>query len=498
MHGTGTPSVVLGSLLALAPVAPALAKPPPFADPPFLVSEEGVLAVTLDASPSEIRIKNKRVTSNVYNGLYVPPVLRLGLGDTLQVTQINGTADLQLNFHSHGVITSPNVPGDNVVTANALPGETLDTTIAIDGANSSGLYWYHTHVHGFVNDGISNGLSGALIIGDVLESFPALAGITERVMLLKDMKIKKGVPLEDPDPAGKTRRTINGLFKPEITIAPGELQFWRIANVGANIFYDLTMKGVTFNILAVDGNLQNQLTETDELLLPPGRRFEVLVRGPDKPGKYKLWTNKFDTGPDGDAYPAQKMATLKVSKTPVTDPIPLPTTGFPALEDLSTLPITGQQRTIVFDDTDDPDVFVIDGNVYDENRIDQMPTLGTLEEWTIQNASGEFHVFHIHQGDFQVISIDGQPQPFTGYQDIVNLPVASDSGPSVVVIRIRFTPDVIEGTYVYHCHIVQHEDKGMMANIQVVDQTALAMKAEEEPDLIAMALTPVPSSYWCL
>jgi FtsP/CotA-like multicopper oxidase with cupredoxin domain len=495
----GPTFLALGTL-SLCLAAAAFAKPPPFENPPSLESVGGVLEVTLDAGPSEIQISNKRVTSNVYNGLYVPPVLRLGLGDTLLVETINNTSDLQLNFHSHGIITSPVPPGDNVVSVKVMPGEDFDTSITIDEANSSGMYWYHTHVHGFVNDGISNGMSSALIVGDILASFPQLEGITEQVMLLKDMKIEKNAPAEDPDPAGKTRRTINGLFEPELTIAPGELQFWRIANVGANIFYDLTMKGVTFNVLAVDGNLQNQHTETDELVMPPGRRFEVLVRGPDKPGTYKLETNKFDTGPDGDAYPGQRMATLKVSKTPVAKPIPLPTSGFASLENLSMLPITGnggQPRTIVFDDTDDPDVFVIDGDVYDETVVNTTVQLGTLEEWKIQNASGEFHVFHIHQGDFQVISIDGVAQPFTGYQDTVNLPVATDSGPGEVVIRIRFDPPIIVGEYVYHCHIVQHEDKGMMANLVVEDAAAALLESEEPPDLIAQVLTPIPSSYWC-
>ena len=484
-------------LLGLWLAAPALAKPPPFADPPSLESDGGVLAVTLDASPSEIMIKKKRVTSNVYNGLYIPPVLRLQHGDMLEVEQINNTSDLQLNFHSHGVITSPLANGDNVVSVRVLPGETFDTSIAIADENSSGMYWYHTHVHSFVNDGISNGLSGALIIGDVLGTFPGLAGITERVMLLKDMKIKKGAPVQDPDPAGKTRRTINGLFKPEIPIAPGELQFWRIANISANIFYDLVLKGVTFNIIAVDGNLQNQMTVTDELLLPPGRRYEVLVRGPDKPGSYALKANKFNTGPDGDAYPGQKMATLKVSKTPVAAPVPLPTSGFSDLEDLreDTLDVS---RTVVFDDTDDPDVFVIDGKVYDEDVVDTTVQLGDLEEWTIQNASAEFHVFHIHQGDFQVISVNGVMQPFTGYQDTVNLPVAGDDGPGEVVMRIRFDPPIIVGEYVYHCHIVQHEDHGMMANLVVQDGLAKLMSKAEPPDLIAQATTPATGNYWCL
>src|SRR5262245_28102831 len=163
------------SLAWLLLAAPALAAPPAFQEPPSLSSEAGVLALTLEAGPSQVTIKGKDVLSNVYNGLYVPPLLRLQHGDVLEVHQVNSTSSLQLNFHSHGVITSPLANGDNVVGVRVLPGESFDTSIAIADENSSGMYWYHTHVHGYVNDGISNGLAGALIIGDVLESFPSLA-----------------------------------------------------------------------------------------------------------------------------------------------------------------------------------------------------------------------------------------------------------------------------------------------------------------------------------
>ena len=142
-------------------------------------------------------------------------------------------------------------------------------------------------------------------------------------------------------------------------------------------------------------------------------------------------------------------------------------------------------------------MFVIDGQVWDRDRVDQTVALGDLEEWRVQNASGEYHVFHIHQGDFQVTEINGVPQPFTGYQDVVNLPVATNAGYGEVVFRIKFDPPIIVGEYVYHCHIVQHEDQGMMANVLVEDQLARLMSSQEPPDPIAVALTPARGNYWC-
>jgi FtsP/CotA-like multicopper oxidase with cupredoxin domain len=338
-------------------------------------------------------------------------------------------------------------------------------------------------------------MSSAILIGDILEPFPKLRGITERVMILKDLKIEDGAVVDDPDPAGDTLRTINGVYKPDIEIAPGELQFWRIGNMGANIFYELELKGVEFHILAVDGNLQNRLTSTRKLVIPPGGRREVLVRGPSRPGAYPLVTKDFSTGPDGDQYPGQLMATLRVSGKHVKKPMPLPH-KFPKVEDLRKQ-TPDVVRTVVFDDTDDPNVFVIDTRVWDRDRVDQYVALGSLEEWRVQNASGEFHVFHIHQGDFQVTKINGKRQEFTGYQDVVNLPIATDKGPGEVVFRIKFDPPIIVGEYVYHCHIVQHEDQGMMANVLVEDELARTLKSLEPPDLIAAALTPARDNFWC-
>lgn len=465
-----------------------------FEDPPFLYSSGGILDVTLEAAESKVTVGGRTVTSRVFNGLYTPPVFRLQQGDTLRVHQVNHLTGLPMNLHTHGLVTSPLLNGDNVFVV-VDPNDTFDSDIPIPLTHSSGMYWYHPHVHPYVNQELSHGMASALIIGNILAPFPELAGIKERVMIFKDLKLDGDKVIDNPDPTGPTLRTINGVFQPKITIAPGELQFWRMGNLGANIFYDLVMPGVTFNVIAVDGNLQNQVTSTNELVIAPGSRYEVLVRGPAAPGKYTMTTQAFNTGPNGDNYPAQVMATLSVEGAPVANPIPLPTT-FPPVPDLRDLPVDNT-RTVVFNDTSDPNVFVIDDQIWDRDRVDQTVMLGSLEEWTIENAAEEFHVFHIHQGDFQVTEINGVPQPLVGYQDVVNLPSATDAGPSVVKFLLKFDPPIIVGEYVYHCHIVQHEDQGMMANVLVEDALARAVRSQEPTDLIASALTPATGNYWC-
>jgi len=441
----------------------------PFANPPEMASVNGVLDGTLTVGSATVEVGAKQVTTTVYDGLLMPPVLRVQPGDQIRL-HLQNDATFDTNVHYHGFQVTPRGPGDNVFLT-ITPGQTFQYDFQIPPDHPSGLYWYHPHFHPDVNPQIAGGMSGGIIVGDVLAPFPELAGITERVILLKDTKIRKGRVLPDPDPTGPTTRTVNGLWKPTIDIQPGELQFWRIGNIGANIYYELELPGHTFYVLAQDGNLKNQLVATNRLLIPPAARYEVLVRGAGR-GKYPLRARRFNTGPAGDHYPPQKLATVVSSGQDVAG-LPLPTV-FPSPPDLRQEPAP-IARTIVFADADSPnpnEQFTVNGQYYDHDRIDTTVTLGHNERWLLQNTSKELHVFHIHQTDFQVVSINGVPQPFTGYQDTVSLPHATGKGrrqvPGEVEVIIPFTNPVMVGKFVYHCHIVQHADQGMMANIEVV------------------------------
>src|SRR5262249_54804380 len=135
------------------------------------------------------------------------------------------------NLHYHGFTVTPQEGGDDVFLS-VRPGTAFAYDFPIPADHMSGLYWYHPHLHPMVNREIAGGMSGGVVIGDILAPFPELRGIGERPLLVKDLKIRHGVVVLDPDPSGATIRTINGLFKPWIDIRPGELQFWRIANIG--------------------------------------------------------------------------------------------------------------------------------------------------------------------------------------------------------------------------------------------------------------------------
>ncbi|HEX6999348.1 MAG TPA: multicopper oxidase family protein [Gammaproteobacteria bacterium] len=387
---------------------------------------------------------------------------------------VNETAE-PTNEHYHGLNVSPRVNADATLSDNVLisiePGTQASYRIQIPEAHNPGLYWYHAHLHGLAEHQVMGGLSGGLIVEGILDPFPELQGIRERVFLLKDIQITPdGTLPDDIDPSADTNRTVNGLTQPSIELKAGELQFWRFANIGANMYYRLVLDGHVFQELARDGNRHTQLVEMEEILLPPGARSEVLVRGTDE-GDFALRTLAFDTGPDGDSYGEDTLARVFTREPVFPGPSPPLPEVFPAVEDLRTLPVA-QRRTITFLDGPDP-IFYIDSGagpvVYDANRVDATIEAGTVEEWTINNASGELHAFHIHQTDFQVTEIDGEPQEFVGHQDSVNVPFQLDDGtPGQVKVLIDFRNPIIVGKFVYHCHILEHEDGGMMAIAEVV------------------------------
>jgi FtsP/CotA-like multicopper oxidase with cupredoxin domain len=131
-------------------------------------------------------------------------------------------------------------------------------------------------------------------------------------------------------------------------------------------------------------------------------------------------------------------------------------------------PIPGDRidarRDVVFSEDPVTGLFFINHATFDHDRVDVKVPLGNIEEWTIRNASDELHIFHIHQVAFQVVSINGREQPFDGLVDTVNIPIHGE-----VKIRMAFTDPVIVGRFMFHCHILEHEDKGMMAQIEVYD-----------------------------
>ncbi len=258
-------------------------------------------------------------------------------------------------------------------------------------------------------------------------------------------------------------RTVNGLVNPALRMQPGETQFWRIANTGANLYYRLTLGGQKFWVIAEDANPTVRMMPVNGVSARPVGpcRGDGAV---SDAGKYVLKTEKVRTGPVGDGYPATELTTV-VCEGSAGKPDHAAASSADccagSIEDYRKLNID-KKRLIVFNETDND--FRVNNKVFNENRIDTRVPLGTVEEWTIRNSTDELHQFHIHQVDFQVVEINGKPVEFTGHRDNFVIPVRGE-----VKMIIPFTNPVIVGSFVYHCHIIEHEDGGMMATIEVYD-----------------------------
>ncbi|HKX12969.1 MAG TPA: multicopper oxidase family protein, partial [bacterium] len=457
-------------------------------EPPTIQSKNGVLQAELSAQRKQIEVGGVAVTTNLYNDLLVPPTLSLRPGDTI-LLRLNNFTDQNTNLHYHGLNVSPLAPSDNVFLT-IEPSQTFNYEVHVPEDHPEGLFYYHPHFHGLTEDQIGGGMSGALIVEGLLDPFPELAGITQRVMMLKDIQIVNGEVPNPPDSSQPTQRTLNGLINPLVTIKPGELQLWRVGNIGADIYYDLELEGHTLYEIARDGNLHNQLVPMNHIWLPTSARTEFLVRG-GAPGEYAFKTRAISMGPQGDTYPETILATL-VSEGATVPEIALPS-NFPAVPDLREAPLCCS-RTFDFSETGDGSEFCINNVQTVMGKTNTTVQLGCVEEWTINNCTGENHVFHIHQLDFQVVEQNGQPVNFIGRQDTVALDFrAQDAGhpdrcqcddsgncqnctcatsadpQGSVKVRIPFTNPVILGDFVYHCHIGEHEDHGMMQNISVTE-----------------------------
>ena len=429
----------------------------PFVEPTVIKSQGGVVQTSFDVKPTTFDVAGQQIMGMSYSGQFMGPTLSANPGDTIKITLRNSLSK-QTNFHTHGVHTSPIGVSDNVLRVMKASTDN-QVEIKIPSDISPGTYWYHAHLHGLTEAQVFSGLSGALIVSGLTERLPAaLRNVPEHLIGLKDLQIdgSNKILTENIDSDAPTTRTVNGQVNPVLTAQPGGAQMLRLANLSADIWYKLKMDGSPFTVLAEDANPAGRVVSADELLLPPGKRFDVLVRW-DAEGKYRLRTLKYQTGPDGDVYPERVLATVKVSGTKGAAP-PMPTTMGP-LPDLQSATVAAR-RTVVFSEDAKTSQFYINGKQFDMNTPMFTPKFDTVEEWTIKNTAREEHPFHIHVNDFQVMSINGEPLPGNNLQDIIKLPAGGS-----VVIRMKFSDFL--GKYVFHCHILAHEDNGMMAIIDV-------------------------------
>lgn len=446
------PHLVLGEGVATLKIEPHLA------DLNTLESHNGVLNVTLEATENEIKLGGVTLHAETFNGSYVGPALHVMPGDVMNIKLINHLKKDKANLHFHGIHTSPRFNSDNIYI-EVKAGDSFKYSVKISPTQPPGLYWYHTHVHGVTEKSTNGGLSGALIVGDPRKEIPELASIDNKIMVLKEYIFEKNEN-EAVHALHKIVQTINGQLMSSISAHPGETQLWQIANNSADHSFYLVLQDHNFEVVGLDGVTTTHGINHKIITIAPASRVAVLVTA-GRVGTYELISQNVPTGL-GDATKTDRvLGHLVVSGAPVPSVTAIKT--FPAREDLRTKVIS-DHRTVVFSELNDGEHFFINGRSFSHERIDARVPLGSYEEWTIINDSDDLHVFHIHQLHFQLIEQNGLPVPFDGVYDNLTVPMHG----SIKVI-IPFIDPVMLGTFVYHCHVLEHEDKGMMANIEVYD-----------------------------
>ena len=416
-----------------------------------------------------------------------------------------------VNIHYHGTNTPPSCHQDEVIHTLVNSGDSFQYYVQFPKDEPPGLYWYHPHVHGISEAAVQGGASGALIVEGLENVNAAVSGLPERVMVIRDNLVPGNPNPGGPIPSWDISLNYIPVPYPNFTpvvvpMKPLEKQLWRVVNACADTILDIQLQ--------YDGNLQplevvgldgvptgsqdvdavgTILTKTD-ILLPPAGRAEFIVTGPALTVQNAtLLTLNIDTGPDGDNDPQRPIATIAASDTAPEPPLTIPSTSGPAspqrFAGLATAPVTATRKLYFSEVLSDPTnpnsptnfYITVDGatpTLFDPSNPPAITTTqGSVELWTIENRSMENHEFHIHQIHFLQVAQNGVPVSNGQFLDTIQIPYWSGTGPyPSVTLRMDFRgPDT--GDFVYHCHILGHEDNGMMAIIRVLP----AVRAPHDP-----------------
>jgi FtsP/CotA-like multicopper oxidase with cupredoxin domain len=431
------------------------------------------------------------------------------------------------NLHFHGMTMSPVCHQDDVLKTSIQPDDgAFEYNFEVPKDEPPGLYWYHPHIHGFSSRQVGGGASGALIVEGIERAVPQVAGLPERVLIIRDQELlnPNAPPNKSEPPAlakaqldndGDTQNTGTGFGKPSkdlsinfvpvpypnyepatIRIKPGQRQLWRVLNSSTVTYLNLAVlyqhKPQSIGIVAIDGVPEQKegkgvIPWVDHIGIPPASRVEFIVDGPPPGETGLLVTRTVDTGPAGENDPNRALALIKadpqapeLASTLPTAHAPLPVSKLTPLRDMKPVRTRKLFFTEVQSNPNDPnsptDFYItVEGQkpkLFDPHS--KMPNItvhqGDVEDWIIENRSPELHAFHIHQIHFLVMEVNGQPvnEPFL--RDTVNVPYYKSTELSYPSVRLRmdFRDPHVVGTFLYHCHLLEHEDGGMMGTVRVL------------------------------
>jgi FtsP/CotA-like multicopper oxidase with cupredoxin domain len=431
------------------------------------------------------------------------------------------------NLHFHGITVPPVCHQDDVLhTAIDPSAAPFEYKFQIPADEPPGLYWYHPHIHGFTKVQVLGGASGALIVEGIERAEPVVAGLPERVLIVRDQDLVHpdapvpGIgglvaPAAMLDQDGDVQNNGSGTGKPAkdlslnfvpasfpdyrpgvIRMKPGETQFWRVLNASAITYLNLQIVSdglpAQMQVVAMDGiplgaNGQGAagFIWLNHIGLPPGGRAEFVMKAPAQ-GNALLLTRSVNTGSAGENDPVRPLARIVTSADAAepasilaANPQPLPRSSTPWLG--NTTPV--RTRKLYFtekaqdpSDPNSPTTFMLTVDGQPEMPYDPHSTApniiarqGDVEDWIIENRTQELHAFHIHQVHFMLVQWFGLPVSEPYLRDTINVPFWDGKSPFYpsVKIRVDFRDPNSVGTFMYHCHLLEHEDGGMMGTIRV-------------------------------
>ena len=432
---------------------------------PTGLSAQRTVEIELTAAPARISLLPDRETDvYAYNGSIPGPTIEASEGDRV-VIHFRNELTVATTVHWHGMqlpFTSDGSPFHPVP-----PGGTHDYVFTIL-PGTAGTYWYHPHPHHETGVQVARGLYGALIVRAPDDPLPA--SLTEQLLVLSDNRFLADGSLDLPELTTLQGRIdfengregdvlfVNGRIMPTVSIRSGEVQRWRVVNASASRMYRLSLPGHTFLHVGTDGGLFERPVETDEIILAASERAELLVRATAAPGtRVVLGSLPYDryipqTRP-ADWERTRDLLTVQYTDEPPVAPIVLPSV-LRHVPPLDTTHVTGTRLMVLAQG-------MINGRLMDMNRVDVSTPLGATEIWEIENLVGMDHPFHLHGYQFQVLDRNGVPEPFRSWKDTVNVPA---HGTARFIVRY----DRFPGKWMFHCHILDHEDHGMMGVLEVV------------------------------
>jgi bilirubin oxidase len=429
-----------------------------------VAAEPGIVHAALVAAPARMELVEGVATAvYAYNGRIPGPTLELREGDRVTIRFRNDLPEpttvhwhgLHLSVDSDGSPIDPVAPGEEKVYSFTIP------------AGSAGTYWYHPHPHHHTGSQVAQGLYGAVVVR--ADDDPHPPSYPERLIVLSDNRFLPDGSIDLPDPQSVQGKVdaengregdvlfVNGEVMPTIEIRSGEIQRWRIVNASASRVYRLSLPGHTFLHVGSDGGLFERPVEVEEIMIANAERVELLVRGTGAPGSsVTLTTLPYDryvpqTRP-ADWQASRELLTLRYLDAPAVaaDPVPDVLRPVPALDPAEATVTRVVSMSQGF----------LNNRPFDLARVDMQAELGATEIWEIENLVGMDHPFHLHGFRFQVLERNGVAEPFRSWKDTVNVPKHETVR---FIVRFENHP----GKWMFHCHILDHEDQGMMGILEI-------------------------------